>query len=1102
MLKQSEKGVSREMNRRVLRCLVTILVSIMLFMLVTPYALAENTDNDYSRPASSGNTTLSAGDMLSDILGLDVSDAERNYLSIYSDFSFSHASTVPTSYVTTEHDDDSGDLFVHAYEYSYTAVNGVNVLWIPVSAECRGVTKDLTKSDTGYIVSFKDLHIDADNSVKVNYTSHFEISAATVNAFLNLAYSDAPTLKAVMEAKEKEYIIASEKYAEDKLLYDAYLSALSEYEAQLSVYREYLVIKRIYDERAAEYDAYLSALDEYDRATKDYEDYLLQLDKYNSDLAKYQEYLAYLEEFSEKIDAYNIYVEKMSKIKAQLAVLDALKTPVTALNRTLYSAIMGDTVTSVIANKDAITSELVNADGAVVDLAGAATESLRSLMTDYFSITDEAGKYSYYLAHHDEFRDDFADLLRALDKLYLVKRVRGVLIAQEKQEKYLILVAQLYYVANALSDTPISNYDGNLKFDSSYYVGKGYIDEKKPQTILGGVFIADTNDAEPIAGGYPMPVEKPEYTPVPEPVKPVAVKQPVVPEEVANPGEPPDAVDEPISPAVVDDPGEEPVPYTPQKEVLDVIALYDQGKLSHRDEYTSPVAFERTATATKRFYGASTFTVLYFDLDGELIYRTETESGTLADFVGSVPEKEEDISAYYTFSGWMLSNGRIPDLTSVNEDLTLYPCFTPIYKKYTVTWNVSDALHTEDYTWGDIPAYTGTPVKDRTESTYFVFRTWDKEISAVRGDVTYTAIFDEYYIVPFASSGGAKITYSDGVYLADCHGSVVNRFDISELLRLAAGEAGISVSTVNGGASFSYSDTITMRDLGVTEIKISAAQRGTAGYRYSVSLYAGNEELDAPIRATFSASSRSLDVSHLSLYTQSGDERIPVRYSEEEGSIRFLMNVGTSYYASVEYSVTVLPHPNVEIKVNTLSSAPGERVILSCTAPLGVTVGRVYYITDSGERITVDGDRFTMPASDIRLGVDAALTEYTVSFVSDGKVILQYKCHYGDMPIPPSDPKRSASSAFTYTFKGWSDEMSPVVEDVTYTANYIATPIEKKPDDGGLQITPSVMRLLVLGATALVICFVGILPSSVMCLVLFIRRRRISKMPKKGIPRE
>ena len=137
-----------------------------------------------------------------------------------------------------------------------------------------------------------------------------------------------------------------------------------------------------------------------------------------------------------------------------------------------------------------------------------------------------------------------------------------------------------------------------------------------------------------------------------------------------------------------------------------------------------------------------------------------------------------------------------------------------------------------------------------------------------------------------------------------------------------------------------------------------------------------------------------------------------------------------------------------------------------------------------------------MPNYSISLCADSERIEYTVKFVSDGKVISSRVAYYGDTVLPPSDPKKVSDGEFTYEFVGWSSEIATVTGDAVYTAVYNAIPVPPKVDDGSLQITDNVMKYLVLaGALGSVFLFI-ILPSAVMSTVLGVKRRKNLKEKK------
>ena len=158
--------------------------------------------------------------------------------------------------------------------------------------------------------------------------------------------------------------------------------------------------------------------------------------------------------------------------------------------------------------------------------------------------------------------------------------------------------------------------------------------------------------------------------------------------------------------------------------------------------------------------------------------------------------------------------------------------------------------------------------------------------------------------------------------------------------------------------------------------------------------------------------------------------------------------------------------------------------------PKGVKVERIYYVDSNGEKITFEGSYFTVSDFDVTFGAEAERIEYTVKFISDGKVISSAVAYYGDTPQPPADPKKASDGNYNYTFVGWSAEIVPVTADVVYTAVYDAAPIPPKVDDGTLQVTDSVLRYIVF-AVALGSVFVGVvIPSSIISISLLISRKK------------
>ena len=68
---------------------------------------------------------------------------------------------------------------------------------------------------------------------------------------------------------------------------------------------------------------------------------------------------------------------------------------------------------------------------------------------------------------------------------------------------------------------------------------------------------------------------------------------------------------------------------------------------------------------------------------------------------------------------------------------------------------------------------------------------------------------------------------------------------------------------------------------------------------------------------------------------------------------------------------------------------------------------------------------------------DSTTRTYKVVFMDeDGSVIETIAVEYGKNPTPPADPIRAATVQYSYTFAGWSPEISVVEGDAAYKATY------------------------------------------------------------------
>ena len=133
----------------------------------------------------------------------------------------------------------------------------------------------------------------------------------------------------------------------------------------------------------------------------------------------------------------------------------------------------------------------------------------------------------------------------------------------------------------------------------------------------------------------------------------------------------------------------------------------------------------------------ATFTVTWKNEDGTTLETDENVALlTMPSYDGATPAKASTAQYSYTFAGWT------PLMTPVNGDVTYIATYTATVNSYTVIWKDASGttLETdEDVLYGTTPTYDGRRPYNKNENKGFAG--WDKEISAVTGDVTYTATY-------------------------------------------------------------------------------------------------------------------------------------------------------------------------------------------------------------------------------------------------------------------------------------------------------------------------------------------------------------------------
>ncbi len=682
---------------------------------------------NYTRAGDTASFTVNAADFLTQFTGEPVSAAERAYLEKNEPFALRYTAAITSSYVSAEYSEQENTIGITARPYSYLAKNGVRVTWNPYSVNGAPM------SEKDGIFSYMGT---ADNvtgdTVSVEYRTEFTVRARDISSFLNSAYTAGET---AAETADRE----TARYESEKAAYDGYVEALAAYETASEAYRTYLEENRSWTSKNERYQAYLREAEQY-RKDKELYDAREEIErKYLADLQSYRTYLADLQTYEQKMEQYREATAspEAQKVLYQLSILDYLTKPMTSLDRTISGAILGESVTRVLAEKDAIV--LAGAEKGAVERANTATIALRTLLERYNTIKTDEDRYIFYVTCQKELSENFNTLFRCLEYFNGFDPIRKGISMMKRTEQYEVLLAQLYYLCNALDNAPIADYIKAYKYDktgerfldSSYRIGTR---RRDPAEVLGAEnVLADKDDALPLTGGYPNLPD--------EPVRPEEVKDPGSMPTIRDPGDPPAAVEAPgPAPAVVPDPGErpaqvaEPVPYRPTEEETALAAAFKNGEFTHRNAPEGDGKYTASVSVRKYFRNARTVTVYFYltKSEGAMPECTleEVDVGTLAEYNGRTPVKSE--TGYeFVFDGWEDETGEPVDITNIpapkgeGSDLRLYPRFRAIPIKYRVVWSLDGKDIEDECAYGTSPVYDsarfGVPQKTRAGNRLYRF---------------------------------------------------------------------------------------------------------------------------------------------------------------------------------------------------------------------------------------------------------------------------------------------------------------------------------------------------------------------------------------------
>ena len=396
------------------------------------------------------------------------------------------------------------------------------------------------------------------------------------------------------------------------------------------------------------------------------------------------------------------------------------------------------------------------------------------------------------------------------------------------------------------------------------------------------------------------------------------------------------------------------------------------------------------------------------------------------------PQKESTAQYDFTFNRWD------PEVTTVTGPQVYNAIYDEIVRKYTIKFINEDGivLQSSEWDYGTTPVYNGeTPTKASDNYHNYTFKGWDKTISTVTGEETYTATYNEedvYYTVAFYDEDGSLLT-SDDKYI---YGQEIN------FLRIEQNDEAVNPDDHNatsfaGWATEKYGD-VEVEKGSINTTRVSGNVNYYAIYNYTITFH--NEDGSDIESVTY----------------QSNDVTEFPEVSVKEGATSFAGWATTQYgdvlestdginvFSNADYYVIY----NYTITFHNEDGSEWQAIIFQTNKDIVFPEGPE---KDDAESFVGWSDEQYGNILESTEGIKAfsnddyyAIYNYAVKFVDYDNEVISEKTDYrfGDAVIVPENPTRDADMTYTYEFTGWNPEITTVASNTTYSATYAATFID------------------------------------------------------------
>ena len=332
---------------------------------------------------------------------------------------------------------------------------------------------------------------------------------------------------------------------------------------------------------------------------------------------------------------------------------------------------------------------------------------------------------------------------------------------------------------------------------------------------------------------------------------------------------------------------------------------------------------------------------------------------------------------------------------------------------YTVTWRNEDGsiIDQTEEAYGTIPTHAD-PVKPATAQYTYTFAGWTPEVTQVTGNATYTATYTSTlrkYTVTFLDEDGSVLASGQWNYGVTPTCDEPTKPATAQYTYTFAGWTP-EVTQVTGNATYTATYTSTLRKYTVTFLDEDGSILASSQWNYGATPTCDDPSKPATAQYTYTFAGWTPEITQVTgnaTYTAtytSTLRKYTVTFLDEDGSV----------LASSQWNYGATP---------------------TCDEPSKpATAQYTYTFAGWSPEITQVTGNATYTAT-----YTSTLRKYTVTFLDeDGSILASSQWNYGTTPTC-DEPSKPATTQYTYTFAGWSPEITQVTGNATYTATYTST---------------------------------------------------------------